>query len=159
MDDIPDDGEIETFDTVGTEQYFTSMHLEAYLELGNRIAAEALKFNTQRRRDSKISHTEPETRVNKNMRKKLADLDKKMAMKKAGKTWKEMGFKDEGEMEIIFRQWDSRAELPRRYLQYPLVESGVYNCDVAKWVSISQHIDIRGDYLIRIHGGVVGGTA
>ncbi|MDB4561315.1 DUF1588 domain-containing protein [bacterium] len=156
LDDIPDDGEIETFDTVGTEQYFTSMHLEAYLELGNRIAAEALKFNTQRRRDSKISHTEPETRVNKNMRKKLADLDKKMAMKKAGKTWKEMGFKDEGEMEIIFRQWDSRAELPRRYLQYPLVESGVYNCDVAKWVSISQHIDIRGDYLIRIHGGVVG---
>ena len=156
LDEIPDDGEIESFDTVGTEQYFTSMHFEAYLELGKRIAAEALNFNTKRKRDVKISRTEPETRVNKKMREKLADLDKKMAMKKAGKTWQEMGFKDEGEMEIIFRQWDSRAELPRRYLQYPLVESGVYNCDVAKWVSISQHIDIRGDYLIRIHGGVVG---
>ncbi len=156
LDEIPDDGEIESFDTVGTEQYFTSMHFEAYLELGKRIAVEALNFNTKRKRDVKISRTEPETRVNKKMREKLADLDKKMAMKKAGKTWQEMGFKDEGEMEIIFRQWDARAELPRRYLQYPLVESGVYNCDVAKWVSISQHIDIRGDYLIRVHGGVVG---
>ncbi|MDB4664708.1 DUF1592 domain-containing protein, partial [bacterium] len=156
LDDIPDDGEIESFDTVGTEQYFTSMHLEAYLELGKRIAAEALNFNTKRKRDVEISRTEPETRVNKKMREKLADLDKKMAMKKAGKTWQEMGFKDEGEMEVIFRQWDSRAELPRRYLQYPLIESGVYNCDVAKWVNISKHIDIRGDYLIRIHGGVVG---
>ena len=156
LDEIPDDGEIETFDTVGSEQFFTSMHLEAYLELGKRIAAEALRFNTQRRRDLKISRTEPETRVNKKMREKLADLDQKMAMKQAGKTWQEMGFKDEGEMEIIFRQWDSRAELPRRYLQYPLIETGVYNCDVAKWVSISRHIDIRGDYLIRIHGGVVG---
>ena len=33
LDDIPDNGEIESFDTVGTEQYFTSMHLEAYLQL------------------------------------------------------------------------------------------------------------------------------
>lgn len=156
LDDIPDDGEIQTFDTVGTEQFLTSMHLEAYLKLGKQVAAEALKFNTQRRRDLKISRIEPETRVNEKMRKKLADIDHKMEMKKAGKTWHEMGFKDEGEMEIIFRQWDSRAELPRRYLQYPLIESGVYNCDVAKWVSISRHIDIRGDYRIRIHGGVVG---
>ena len=156
LDDIPDDGEIQSFDTVGTEQYFTSMHLEAYLELGKRIASEALNFNTKRKRDVEISRTEPETRVTKKMRDKLADLDKKMAMKKEGKTWKEMGFKDEGEMEIIFQQWDSRAELPRRYLQYPLIETGVYNCDVAKWVSTSKHIDIRGDYLIRVHGGVVG---
>ena len=156
LDEIPDDGEIATFDTVGTEQYFTSMHLEAYLELGKRIAAEALNFNTKPQRNVETSRTEPETRVNKKMRENLADLDQKMAMKKAGKTWKEMGFKDEGEMEVIFRQWDSRAELPRQYLRYPLIESGVYNCDVAKWVSISKHIDIRGEYLIRIHGGVVG---
>ncbi len=156
LDEIPDDGEIATFDTVGTEQYFTSMHLEAYLELGKRIAAEALNFNTKPQRKVEVSRTEPEKRVNKKMREKLADLDQKMAMKKAGKTWQEMGFKDEGEMEVIFRQWDSRAELPRQYLQYPLIESGVYNCDVAKWVSTSKHIDIRGEYLIRIRGGVVG---
>ncbi len=156
LDEIPEDGEIATFDTVGAEQYFTSMHLEAYLELGKRIAAEALKFNTQKKREAEISRTDPETSLNTRMREKLADLDQKMAMKKAGKSWQEMGFKDEGQMEIIFRQWQPRAELPRRYLQYPLVDSGVYNCDVAKWVSISKHIDIRGDYLIRIHGGVVG---
>ena len=59
-------------------------------------------------------------------------------------------------MEIIFRQWDARAEVPRRYLKYPLVDSGVYICDVAKWASAAMHIDIRGDYIIRLHGGVQG---
>ncbi len=155
-DDIPEDGEIATFDTVGAEQFFTSSHFDKYLELGRKVASEGFKFNTQRRRVSSVSRTEPEQRVTKKMREKLDDLDRKMAMKKAGKSWMEMGFKDEGEMEVVFRQWDSRAEIRRQYLQYPLVDSGVYNSDVAKWVSVSKHIDIRGEYLIRIKGGVVG---
>ena len=155
-DDIPDDGEIATFDTVGSEQLFTSSHFEKYLELGKRVAFESFRFNLSPRREIKTERTQPEDRVTQRMREKLADLDRKMAMKKAGATWQEMGFKDEGEMEIIFRQWDSRAEVPRRYLQYPLVDSGVYICDVAKWASAAMHTDIRGDYVIRIHGGIQG---
>lgn len=155
-DDIPDDGEIATFDTVGSEQLFTSSHFEQYLELGRRVAQESFRYNLSPHRKVRTERTEPEERVTQRMREKLADLDRKMAMKKAGATWQEMGFKDEGEMEIIFRQWDSRAEVPRRYLQYPLVNSGVYICDVAKWASASMHTDIRGDYLIRIRGGVQG---
>ncbi len=155
-DDIPDDGEIATFDTVGSEQLFTSSHFEKYLDLGKRVAFDSFRFNLSPRRDVKTERTQPEQRVTKRMRQKLADLDRKMALKKAGATWQEMGFKDEGEMEIIFRQWDSRAEVPRRYLQYPLVDSGVYISDVAKWASAAMHTDIRGEYVIRIHGGVQG---
>jgi hypothetical protein len=156
LDEIPEDGEIASFDTVGSEQFFTSAHFEKYLALGKRIAFESFRFNLSPRRKIKTERTEVEERVTERMREKLADLDRKMALKKAGATWQEMGFKDEGEMEIIFRQWDARAEVPRRYLQYPLVDSGVYICDVAKWTSAAMHTDIRGEYVIRIHGGIEG---
>jgi len=154
--DIPEDGEIATFDTVGAEQFFSSAHFEKYLDLGKRIALESFRFNYSPRRKVTIERTEPEDRVTQKMRDNLADLDRKMELKNAGADWKQMGFKDEGEAEIIFRQWDSRAELPRKYLKYPLVDSGVYISDVAKWVSASRHIDPRGEHIFRIHGGVVG---
>lgn len=151
--DIPEDGE-STFDTIGAEQLFTSAHFDQYLELGRKIAVESFRFNHSKKRDVKIQRSEPEQRVTEKMRKKLADNDRKMKLKNEGADWKQMGFKDEGDMEILFKQWDSRAEMPRLYLQYPHVKTGVYVSDVAKWVSMSQHIDIRGDYIVRIHGGV-----
>ena len=155
-DDIPDDGEIATFDTVGSEQFFTSNHFEKYLELGRRVAFESFRYNLSPRREVKTERTQPEERHTKKLREKLADLDRKKALKESGADWKEMGFNDEGEMEIIFRQWDSRAEVPRRYLQYPLVDSGIYISDVTKWASAAMHTDVRGEYKIRIHGGIQG---
>lgn len=155
-DDLPEDGEIATFDTVGSEQFFSSSHFERYLDLGRRVALESFRYNQSPRRKVKSERTQPEDRRTKSIRERLADLDRKMTLKKAGAGWKEMGFKDEGEAEIIFRQWDSRAELPRRYLQYPLVDSGVYISDVVKWASAAMHTDIRGEYIIRIHGGIQG---
>ena len=156
LDDIPEDGEAASFDTVGAEQYFSSAHFEKYLELGKKVAFESFRFNYSPRRELTTERSEVETRVTEEVRTNLADLDQKMAMKKAGATWQEMGFEDEGEMEIIFQQWDSRAEMPRRYLQYPLVDKGVYTCDIAKWVWAARHIDIRGEYIVRIHGGIRG---
>lgn len=156
LDEIPEDGEIASFDTVGAEQFFNSSHFEKYLELGKKIGAEALRFNVSPRRPVETERLEVEEKVTPKLREKLADLDRKMELKKQGATWEEMGFKDEGEMEIIFRQWDSRAELPRRYLQYPKVDTGVYLSDVAKFVTFPKHTDIRGEYIIRVKGGVLG---
>ena len=156
LTDIPEDGEIASFDTVGAEQFFNSSHFEKYLELGRKIALESFRFNYSPRREVSVERKEPEERVTNKLREKVADLDRKMALKKEGATWKEMGFKDEGEMEIIFRQWDSRAELPRNYLKYPLVDNGVYISDVAKWANAARHTDLRGEYVFRIHGGIMG---
>ena len=153
---IPEDGDIASFDTVGEEQFFTSSNFEKYLELGRKVAQEALRWNTSKHQPLKTERREAEDRVTKKMRETLADMDKKKAMKEAGATWKEMGFKDEGAMQILFRQWDSRAEYRRTYLQYPHVDTGVYLCDVAKWTSVTRHTDIRAEYIVRIHGGVVG---
>ncbi|MEM7011689.1 MAG: DUF1588 domain-containing protein, partial [Verrucomicrobiota bacterium] len=156
LEDIPEDGEIASFDTVGAEQFFTSSHFEKYLELGKKVAFESFRFNYGKRREVTKQRFEPEERVTENRREQLADLDRKMALKKQGATWEEMGFKDEGEAQIIFQQWDSRAEKPRMYLQLPKVDSGVYISDVAKWASGSKHVDIRGEQIFRIRGGVVG---
>ena len=154
--DIPDDGEIATFDTVGEEQYFTSAHFEKYLELGRVVSTAALRYNTAPRRKVEIDRTQAEDRVTARMRKDLAEKDRKKAHLDAGKSWKEAGFKDEGEMKILLSQWDARAEMPRAYLNYPHVDTGAYNSNVAKWSSATKHTDIRGDYLIRVHGGLVG---
>jgi len=153
--DIPDDGEIATYDTVGEEQFFTSAHFEKYLELGREVAKTALQFNTQAYRKVEKERVHPEHQVNQRMREQLAERDRKKALTDAGKNWKEAGFKDEGEAKILFSQWTARAEMPRSYLQYPHVETGVYNSNVVKTSSVSKHTDIRADYLVRVHGGVV----
>jgi len=161
LDEIPDDGSISSFDTVGAEQFFSAVHFEEYLALGRKVADEAFTWTVRPRQPARVhGRTEPEDRVTNRLRKTLADLDHKMAMKRAGKTWQEMGFKDEGEAEIIFRQFDTRAGHPRKYLEYPRVDQGVYVgvgvLNETKWVSANLHTDIRGDYVIRIHGGVNG---
>jgi cytochrome c5 len=156
LDDIPEDGEFESFDTVGAEQLFTSSDFEKYLELGKQIGERGFAWNTKRREKSTVKKFEVEQKHTAKLREKLADLDRKMEMKKAGKTWQEMGFKDEGEMEIVFSQFDTRAGNPRRYLHYPHIETGAYLSDVVKWVSGSRHTDVRGGCLVRIHGGIVG---
>ena len=158
LDEIPDDGSIVSFDTVGAEQFFSSLHVEKYLALGRKVADEALRWTVRPRQPTTIQRTEPEAPLTEQLREKLADLDQKMAMKKAGKTWHEMGFKDEGEAEITFQQFQSRADLPRKYLEYPRVDDGVYlgTLNETKWASVSRHTDIRGDYIVRLQAGVVG---
>ena len=161
LDEIPEDGSISSFDTVGAEQFFSSVHFEKYLALGRKVADEAFTWTVRPRQPTKVhGRTEPEDRVTNKLRERLADLDQKMAMKQAGKTWQEMGFKDEGEAEIIFSQFTTRAGHPRKYLEYPRVDDGVYVgvgvLNETKWVSTNLHTDIRGDYIVRIHGGVSG---
>ncbi len=155
-DEMPEDGEFASFDTVGEEQLFTSSHFEKYLDLGTRVAKEGFVWNTTKYAPVKKMIDQPERDSIDKIRTKLAELDEKMAMKKAGKTWKEMGFKDEGEAEIIFRQFESRAEWRRDYLQYPHLDTGVYLNDVFRTIRFRRLMDIRGEYTVRIHGGVVG---
>ncbi len=156
INDIPDDGEIGTYDTVGEEQFYTSAHFERYLELGRKIATKSLSINTRPYQKVSRQRSQPERGHTEKMRKGLTKKDRQKAMLKAGKTWKEAGFKDEGEMTILLKQWNTRAELPRNYLKYPKVDQGIYISDVAKWATIHQHIDHRADYTFRIHGGIVG---
>jgi hypothetical protein len=161
-DMIPEDNEAETFDTVGSDQFFTSSHLDKYLALGREIVSQGFDWSVQPRLEVSTNRQEPEERVTHRLRNLLADLDNKMRMKKEGKTWQEMGFKDEGEMKIIFSQFKNRAGKPRKYLQYPLVESGIYLAGVnneTKRFGINRGgrgADPRGRYLLRVRAGING---
>lgn len=154
--DIPEDGEIATFDTVGEEQFFTSAHFERYLALGRKVAENAFKYNTRRHEPLSKKRFETEKEYYEKLRKRVAENDRKKALLDAGKTWKEAGFKDQGEMQILLDQWDSRTELPRLYLQYPHAKTGAYNSNASKSSGAHRHTDIRADYRINIHGGLVG---
>ncbi len=150
---IPEDGESESFDTVGSDHLFSSQHLDKYLMLGREIAKGALEINTRPHREIQVKRTEAEQSLNDKLREKVEAADKKKAIKDTGGSWQEMGFKDEGAMQILFRQWNSRVEKPRRYLQYPMVEEGVYISDVVNKASANLNVDLRGEYVIRVRGG------
>lgn len=158
LDMIPEDGESEDFDTVGADQFFTSSHFEKYLELGKVVAANGFVWSGKPHQSVSTNTREPEERVTERLRTTLADLDKKMEMKLAGATWQEMGFKDEGEAQIVFSQFKNRAGNPRRYLQYPLVDSGIYLAGVnneTKRFGMNRGIDPRARYEVRVRAGVV----
>jgi len=157
--DVPPDNDSETFDTVGSDQSFTSSHFERYLELGERIATEAFRLGATPRKSAKTWHGEVGHIAAKHKRRELEKLARQMAMKKAGATWKEIGFKDEGEMEIVFGQWEGRFERPSRYLEMPLVDEGLYLSDIGPAFSranLNRPADPRGTYRVRIRGGIHG---
>jgi len=159
---IPEDNEAETFDTVGADQFFSSSHFDKYLVLGREIVRHGFDWSAQPRMPVTKNRREPEENVTPRLRTLLADLDNKMRMKKEGKTWQEMGFKDEGEMKIVFSQFKNRAGKPRMYLKYPLVESGIYLAGVnneTKRFGINRGgrgSDPRGSYRLRVRGGING---
>ena len=158
--DVPPDNDSESFDTVGSDQIFTSSTFDRYLELGERIALQAFRLGATPRKETEISRNEiGGARQNQKLRKKVEEADRQMAMKKAGATWKEMGFSDEGQAEILFRQWESRVERPRRYLQLARVDEGLYLAEpqVALRASINHGAtDPRGSYRVRLRGGIHG---
>lgn len=161
-DMIPEDNESDTFDTVGSDQFFSSSHFEKYMKLGREIVTRGFEWSAQPRLPASKTRREPEENVTHRLRDTLADLDNKMRMKKEGKTWKEMGFKDEGEMKIVFSQFKRRAGKPRAYLQFPLVENGIYLAEVnneTKRFGINRggrSADPRGSYVVRVRAGING---
>lgn len=156
---LPEDGDGQPFDTVGKAQFFTSSHFDKYLELGREILAHGFEWAGKPRAEPTISPVEPEERVTKPVRASLAELDRKMGLKNEGKTWKEIGFEDEGEMKIFLDQFGTRAGKPRQYLALPFVERGIYLTDVnneTRRYGANRESDPRGTYRFRIRAGLHG---
>lgn len=155
---LPEDVESENFDTVGSDQMFTSLHFETYLDAGRKASSEALKWLPRPHLPAKIHRHDPSAKVVKKYTDIVTKGDRQMAQKKAGGSWKEMGFKDAGEAEILFRQFWVRVDLPRKYLQLPKVKEGVYLTTLSNGrdLQASIHVDQRANYKFRIRGGYVG---
>ena len=94
---LPADDPADSFDTVGSQQFFSSYHLEQYLELGRKIVRAGFQWGNEGRRKLVVNSTEPEKGANRHLRK---GLQKRMERWREvvnglenGKTWKELGFK------------------------------------------------------------------
>ena len=152
--DLPEDGDFEGFDTEGSEQLFSAVHIQQYLRLGRRLAKDALRWNTSKYREVNVKREDCEKELNPRLLKGVQNADEKKRIRDAGGTWQEMGFDDKGDAEILFRQWDGRVERPRSYLNYPRVDEGVYLCHESRGARINLHVDHRASYKVRIKGGV-----
>ena len=157
--DIPEDGESSSFDTVGSEQLFTSADFDRYLQLGRKIATESFDWNTRPYQSRKIERQNLGRGLAQSIRKKVAENEAKLKMIRQKKPFKEIGFSDIGNQEIFQRQFWVNTQLPKKYTQLPKVDDGRYltgihdlTANIRNWRSP----DIRGDYIHRIHGGTTG---
>ncbi len=154
---LPDDPESEGFDTVGRDQMFTSLHLETYLDIGKKASLEALTWLPKPHKKPKVHRIDDSAKVFKDFNQIVDIGDQRLAGKREGKSWQEMGFEDAGQAEIFFRQFWIRVDLPRRYTELPLAKNGIYLSSLNNGRSArgAIHADPRGQYRFRIRGGFV----
>ena len=155
---VPPDAESDSFDTVGEDQYFTSSHFDEFYELAKDIVRQAFSWAGKPRDKVSVSRNDPEKKVTANFRKSRATHQAKVALIEQGKSWKEIGFKDEGEMKLFINR-AKRGKDFQRYLKYPRVDEGQYVTPAAKGAGFPIRPDLRAKYKFRIHGGVREGQA
>ncbi|MFP6892361.1 MAG: DUF1587 domain-containing protein, partial [Opitutales bacterium] len=70
-DSLPEDDPADPYDTIGSQQFFSSYHFEKYLEGGRVILKDAFVWGNKGRQEAKTQVEEPETRTNKTIRDNL----------------------------------------------------------------------------------------
>ena len=152
---IPSDSESDSFDTVGADQFFSSSDFDQYLKLNTAIVKEAFSWAGKPRQPIKIQRNEPEQKIVKIAESGIEAHRKKLALIEQGKSWKEAGFSDEGEMKLFINR-AKRDSANERYLALPRAQEGQYLAppNNFKRASINLRADPRAEYRFRIHGGV-----
>ena len=157
---LPPDAESDSFDTVGADQFFTSSHFDQYFELAKAIVKDGFVWAAKPRGESVAKRNDPEEKITKRMRKSLEDHQEKLAMIAAGKSWKEIGFGDQGQMKLFINR-AKKKQNSERYLELPRVNEGQYLAppNEVKRLTFPFRPDPRAEYRLRIHGGVRPGQA
>ncbi len=169
-DSLPEDDPSETFDTIGSRQYFSSYHFEKYLEAGRVIVSDAFSWGNKGRQKPKIQVEEPEVRTNKNIRESLQRRMERwrevVAALEEGKTWKDDDFPrtlkgrrfDGRELHYYLNFHAERSAGPAAYLKRELINKGLYLTRRAggRWsAGIVKHgYDPRGVYKVRLLAGI-----
>ncbi len=154
---LPEDGGEHSFDTVGDDQYFTSVHFKEYLAFSRKFMPNAMHWSTQPHWGlwkphhnfgaSKVAH----------LKKMLAVEDKKLQGLINGVPYKELGFANAGDAKQFKQQSWLYVDGPKKYLSLPKVDKGVYFTGIGQHtISGWQTLDPRGEYNFKFHGGIVG---
>jgi hypothetical protein len=156
---IPEDDPAETFDTIGSGQYFSSYQFEKYLALGREMVKAGFHWGAKRRRAPFVNTGESEKHVNRHLREGLNKRMKRwrevVAGLEAGKTWKDLDFADGRELHFYLNFHAERSGKPRRYLAQELVNTGVYlwNNGMPN-ATVNRDCDPRATYKVRILAGI-----
>ena len=147
---LPEDAEIDGFDTLGQAQSFSSLHLERYLDLGRRALDRTLL--TERRYDDYFkSRSEPE-----DAGKKLARHFEKLEKNIANFEQRVAEHPDKKEFQMRLGISKRESELLTAYLDRPETETGALipfrginpSCDLNLWKKKK-----FGTYRIRVRCG------
>lgn len=158
--ELPADDPNELFDTIGSDQYFSAYIFDKYLELGRKIAKDALKWNRKPQSKAIIKTTDPEKtripRIRENVKKRKERYEEVVLGLEAGKGWKDLGFNDAREFYYYMKFDAERTGRPDRYLKREHLNKGIYL--TGQWgvifVGANQGIDPRASYKIRILAGI-----
>ena len=152
---VPSDGESDSFDTVGADQFFTSSHFDQYLKLSTAIVKEAISTAGHPRKKAKVQRHDPEKKTNKAVARGIKEQREKLKRIEQTKSWQEAGFADEGEMKLFINR-SKKQSSNERYMEYPRVQEGQYLAppNYLRGVNLNSRADLRAEYRFRIHGGV-----
>ncbi|MBG87110.1 MAG: hypothetical protein CMO80_09450 [Verrucomicrobiales bacterium] len=169
-DSLPEDDPPDPFDTIGSQQFFSSYHFEKLLELNREIVRDAFEWGNRGRKQASTQIEELEARTNKNirdsLRRRMERWREVVAALEAGKTWKDEDFPrtlkgrrfDGRELHYYLNFHAERSKGPQQYLSRELINHGIYLTRQAggRWsAGIVRHgYDPRASYKIRIIAGI-----
>ena len=107
------------FDTNGNDQFFTSSALENYLEIGEKIALDNLKSYSKPIKKTTTTVKDDYYKACQQMEKQMADALAKMKQIEAGATYQEMGFKDQGVLNLMKNRYPGIINEAKTYLAKP----------------------------------------
>ena len=107
------------FDTNGNDQFFTSSALENYLEIGEKIALDNLKSYSKPIKKTTTTVKDDYYKACQQMEKQMADALAKMKQIEAGATYQEMGFKDQGVLNLMKNRYPGIINEAKAYLAKP----------------------------------------
>ena len=166
-DSLPEDDPADPYDTIGSQQFFSSYHFEKYLEAGRVIVEDAFALGNKGRQ-------EPEVLINRKIRdsyrKRMESWHEVVAALEAGKTFKDEDFPLNPETDTPFDgrglhfylnfHTQKSGDLAS-YLKRELIDKGVYlvgstghGYPERTGISTRGGYDPRGTYKVRLLAGI-----
>ena len=144
---LPEDDPADPFDTIGSQQFFSSYHFEKYLQAGRVIVADAFVWGNKGRQEVKIQVEQPEERTNKKIRDRYRQRMERwrevVAALEAGKTFKDDDFPlnfdakdrrfDGRGLHFYLNFHSERSAGPAAYLKKELIEKGTLFDPAGGW--------------------------
>ena len=146
---LPEDGEVDGFDTLGQAHGFSSLHLERYLELGRRVIDRVFPEKKKPSRPVAKRH-EPEKISNERIQKSVDKLNQQLANYRKQVADGKKGFQFRIDLAL------QELALAQEYQKRPEVQTSVitpfFGIDSEIWTSFSKQ-QTPGRYRMRVQCG------